>query len=278
MEPARNVPGLLEVSHAQLSQVSALIYRISGLNLHEGKFGLVRSRLSSRVRAAGLADFDSYLERLRADRSGREMRMLVDALTTNKTSFFREPRHFQVLSRRVLPELQRRHRPLRIWSAGCSSGEEPYTLAMVLLDQLVPSPNARILATDISARMLDRARQGVYPEEALQDVPPALRHTCFRRVSPAQPPNYTVVESVRALVRFAQLNLMAPWPMRRRFDLICCRNVMIYFDKPTQQRIVERFWELLRPGGWFFVGHAESCAGLDHGFRYVEPAVYQRPF
>lgn len=278
MESARHVPGLLDVSHAQLSEVSALIYRISGLNLHEGKFGLVRSRLSSRVRAAGLTDFDSYLERLRADRSGRELGLLVDALTTNKTSFFREPRHFEVLREQVLPELQPRRRQLRIWSAGCSSGEEPYTLAMVLLDQLGRSPNARILATDISARMLDRARQGVYPEEALEDVPAHLRQLCFRRLSPARPANYAVVEPVRALVHFARLNLMAPWPMRRRFDLICCRNVMIYFDKPTQQQMVERFWDLLLPGGWFFAGHSESFAGLDHGFRYVEPAVYQRPF
>jgi chemotaxis protein methyltransferase CheR len=168
-------------------------------------------------------------------------------------------------------------RPLRIWSAGCSSGEEPYTLAMVLLDQFGRAPNARILATDISARMLERARQAVYPEEAMADVPAHLRQLCFRPVH-AVPSSYAVVEPVRALVRLAQLNLMAAWPMRRRFDLICCRNVMIYFDKPTQQRMVERFWDLLLPGAWFFVGHSESLAGLDHGFRYVEPAVYQRPF
>ena len=275
MASARNLSGVLELSNAQVSQVSALVYRISGLNLHEGKFGLVRSRLSTRVRASGFSDFESYLECLNSDSTGRELRLLVDALTTNKTSFFREPRHFEVLIGQVLPELRPAHRPMRIWSAGCSSGEEPYTLAMVLLDQLGPKPNARILATDISARMLEVARKGVYTEEMVQDVPPHLRQLYFGRSANA--PDYTVGEPVRALVRFAQLNLMAAWPMQRRFDLICCRNVMIYFDKPTQQRIVERFWDLLVPGGWFFVGHSESFAGLDHGFRYVEPAVYQKP-
>lgn len=278
MESMQHVPGLLELSHAQLSQVSALVYQISGLNLHEGKFGLVRSRLSSRVREAGLKDFDSYIERVRADRSGRELALLVDALTTNKTSFFREPRHFEVLAEHVLAEMQPLRRPLRVWSAGCSSGEEAYTLAMVLLDQLGASPNARILATDISARMLDRARHGIYSEDAVQEVPAHLRHLYFTRVAPTQTPNYSVAQPVRALVQFAQLNLMATWPMRRRFDLICCRNVMIYFDKATQQRIVERFYEILTPGGWFFAGHSESFAGLDHGFEYVEPAVYRRPF
>lgn len=275
MESARDLPGMLELSQAQFSTVSALVHRISGLNLHEGKFGLVRSRLASKVREAGLKDVDSYLARLRADRSGRELALLVDALTTNKTSFFREPRHFDLLREQVLPALQRPHKPLRIWSAGCSSGEEPYTLAIVLLAELGFPTNAKILATDISARMLSRARQGVYQDEALQDVPLELRQLFFR---PTQPHGYSVTEPVRAIVRFAQLNLMAAWPMRGRFDLICCRNVMIYFDKPTQQRIVQRFWNALAPGGWLFTGHSESFAGLNHAFRYIEPAVYRRPF
>lgn len=275
MESARGLPGMLELSEVQFSRVSTLVYQVSGLNLHEGKFGLVRSRLASKVREAGLKDVDSYLARLHADRSGRELALLVDALTTNKTSFFREPRHFELLRQQVLPELQQLRRPLRMWSAGCSSGEEPYTLAMVLLDEAGRAPNAKILATDISERMLSRARQGVYADEAVQDVPAQLRQQFLVR---AQPHGYTVAEPVRALVRFAQLNLMAAWPMRRRFDLICCRNVMIYFDKATQQRMVERFWAALAPGGWLFVGHSESFAGLDHGFSYIEPAVYRRPF
>lgn len=271
----------MELSLAQFTTVSTLVHRISGLNLHEGKFGLVRSRLANRVRESGLDDFESYIARVSADRSGRELAMLIDALTTNKTSFFRESRHFELLRQQVLPEVQHLNRPMRLWSAGCSSGEEPYTLAMVLLDELGSSANAKILATDISGRMLDRAREGVYPEEAVEGVPAHLRHLYFRRLAPAQPAQparYSVTDPVRALVQFARLNLVAAWPMRRRFDLICCRNVMIYFDKPTQQRLVERFYEMLVPGGWFFAGHSESFAGLDHGFRYIEPAAYRRPF
>jgi chemotaxis protein methyltransferase CheR len=265
----------MELSQAQFSKVSTLVYQISGLNLHEGKFGLVRSRLATRIREAGVKDFESYIERVDADRSGRELTLLVDALTTNKTSFFREPRHFDLMREDVLPELRQLRRPMRIWSAGCSSGEEPYTMAMVILDELRESANAKILATDISTRMLDRARAGVYAEETIEDVPAHLRPLFFR--VPGTQPQYSVSDSVRALVQFARLNLVAPWPMRRRFDLICCRNVMIYFDKATQQRLVERFYEMLVPGGWFFAGHSESFAGLQHDFRYIEPAVYRRP-
>jgi chemotaxis protein methyltransferase CheR len=268
----------MELSQAQFSKVSTLVYQVSGLNLHEGKFGLVRSRLANRVRESGLSDFESYMARVGADRSGRELAMLVDALTTNKTSFFREPRHFELLRTQVCPDQQQRSRPMRIWSAGCSSGEEPYTLAMVLLSELGATAGAKVLATDISARMLDRAREGEYAEEAIDDVPAQLRPQFFQRVTRTQPVRYRVTEPVRSMVTFARLNLMAAWPMRRRFDLISCRNVMIYFDKPTQQRLVERFYEMLVPGGWFFTGHSESLAGLEHGFRYIEPATYRRPF
>jgi chemotaxis protein methyltransferase CheR len=265
----------LELTQAQFSAVSGMVYRICGINLHEGKFGLVRSRLASRLREVGMKDFDSYLDLVAADASGRELESLVDALTTNKTSFFREPKHFDLLRQRVLPEVYVPGRPLRIWSAGCSSGEEPYTLAMVLNDEL-GAGSARILATDISTRMLSRARQGIYGDDALAAVPAVTRQRYFRCVTPAVPRSYEVSEALRAMVRFAKLNLMAPWPMSGPFDLISCRNVMIYFDKPTQQKLVDRFWDILAPG-WFFAGHSESFAALDHGFRYVQPAVYQKP-
>jgi chemotaxis protein methyltransferase CheR len=267
----------LDLSEEQFRSVSSLVYRICGINLHAGKFGLVRTRLGSRLRELGLRDIDSYLELVADDTSGGELTQLVDALTTNKTSFFREPKHFALLRERLLDELTIPGRPLRIWSAGCSSGEEAYTLAMVLLDELGDGVDARILATDISARMLTRARDGVYGEDAMDGVPGVLRQRYFRCVVPTRPRSYEVAAELRARIRFAQLNLMAPWPMRQPFDLICCRNVMIYFDKPTQQRLVDRFWDMLTPGGYFFAGHSESFAALRHGFRAVQPAVYQRP-
>lgn len=259
----------------QFGALSALVHRSSGLNLHQGKVGLVQSRLAGRLRELGTHDVDAYLARLAARGGEVEVARLVDALTTNKTSFFREPRHFELL-RRLLPELRLRRDRLSVWSAGCSSGEEAYSLALVLADALGADTDARVLATDISARMLARARTGIYPEDALEPVPPLLRQRWFTCVQPRAPRTWAVGPEVRRLVRFARLNLVAPWPMKGAFDLIVCRNVMIYFDKATQQSLVQRFREKLVPGGYLFTGHSESLAGLDHGFRYIQPAVYQR--
>jgi chemotaxis protein methyltransferase CheR len=267
----------MEFRPDQFRHVSELVHRICGIHLHSGKRELVRARLATRLRELRLPDFDTYLAVLADDGSGRELTRLVDLLTTNKTSFFREPQHFDVLRRRVLPERFAPGRQLRIWSAGCSTGEEPYSLALVLLHELGDGAAARILATDISARVLGAARAGVYSEEAIRDVPQPLRQAGFRCVSSQLPRRYAVTERVRATITFAQLNLVGPWPMRGPLDLICCRNVMIYFDRPTQQRLVERFYGLLAPGGYFFAGHSESFAGLDHGFDYIQPAVYRRP-
>ena len=258
----------------QFVALSALVYRASGIHLHQGKFGLVQSRLAKRLRELDTRDVHAYLDGLSAPGAEVEIARLVDVITTNKTAFFREPRHFELL-RVLLPKLQRRGR-ISVWSAGCSSGEEAYTLALVLVDVLGREASARILATDISARMIAHARAGVYAEDALEPVPPLLRQRYFRCVQARVPRKWSVRPEVRRLVRCARLNLVAPWPMRGVFDLICCRNVMIYFDKATQQALVQRFWEKLRPGGYLFTGHSESLAGLHHGFRYVQPAVYQR--
>lgn len=267
-------PGAALLTPEQFGALSALVYRASGIHLHQGKLGLVQSRLAKRLRELDTRDVDAYLTSLSVAGAEVEIARLVDVLTTNKTAFFREPRHFDLL-RVLLPELQRRGR-ISVWSAGCSSGEEAYTLALVLADALGLEASARILATDISTRMIAHARLGVYAEDALEPVPPLLRQRHFTCVQPRAPRKWSVRPEVRRLVRFARLNLVAPWPMRGVFDLICCRNVMIYFDKATQQALVQRFWEKLRPGGYLFTGHSESLAGLHHGFRYVQPAVYQR--
>jgi chemotaxis protein methyltransferase CheR len=269
--------GNREFGRAQFGTVRALVEPASGLHLHDGKFSLVQARLARLLREIGVADIDAYLGDVAADRSGRELARLIDVLTTNKTSFFREPKHFELLRDRLIPELYAPGRPLRVWSAGCSSGEEAYTLAMVFDMELGTDANVRILATDISARMLARARQGLYPEESLGTVPAAPRLRYFRCVRTAGARAYEVSPRLRARVRFARLNLMDDWPMRGRFDLICCRNVMIYFDRPTRQQLVDRFWSLLAPGGYFLAGHSESFAALEHGFEYVQPAVYRRP-
>lgn len=240
--------------------------------MRPGKEGLVRARLAKRMRKLSIPDFAEYLELVGDSPASAEFGEMVDALTTNKTSFLRERAHFDYLRDTVIPSL---NNSARIWSAGCSSGEEAYTLAMLLLDNNVPADarDVRILATDISQRMLTTARAGTYSAEVMSDVPAEWQRRYWTR---GPDDVFVASPALRALVKFAPLNLMEHWPMRGPFDAIFCRNVMIYFDKHTQQRLVERFWTLLRPGGHLFVGHSESLTGTAHRFRYVQPAVYIR--
>lgn len=263
-----------ELSRTQFETIRRLIREICGISIQPGKATLVRGRLSKRLRALGLASFEAYLDLIRRD-SG-ELSEMVNALTTNKTGFFREPEHFDYLRQTVLPAMLEHRGPIRIWSAGCSSGEEPYTIAMVLRDAMTDADWARvrILGTDISTRVLAAAREGVYTKEAAGAVPPLLAQRYFSRVRQDAGMAFRVKDELRSVVRLARLNLKDPWPMQGPFDLIVCRNVMIYFDRQTQQHLVERFWDLLRPGGHLFVGHSESLTALDHSFRYVRPAVY----
>jgi chemotaxis protein methyltransferase CheR len=270
--PAAALLGEAPLGAAQFARIAELLHEHAGIRLREGKEGLVRARLAKRLRTLGLPDFEAYLAHVEREPTRREFTEMVDALTTNKTSFFREHAHFGVLRDEVLPACPG---PVRLWSAGCSSGEEAYTLAMVVQDALgTAASSARILATDISHRVLATATAGVYPAATLADVPPALRQQYWRPSSDGT--RLEAAPALRALVRFGRLNLMAAWPMRGPFDAIFCRNVMIYFDKATQQALVERFRQLLRPGGYLFVGHSESLTGLTHQFRYVRPAVYAR--
>ncbi len=257
------------------AEISRTVASVAGIQLREGKEGLVRARLARRLRQLGARSYREYLERVRADASRRELAHMVDLLTTNKTSFFREPAHFAVLRDAVAPAFAREPGGLRVWSAGCSSGEEPYTIAMVLRAALADAEYraARVLATDISERVLARARAGVYPDEAAADVEPALRARHFAR---AEGGGWAVNAATRAPVHFAPLNLMGAWPMRGPFHAVFCRNVMIYFDKPTQAALVARFHALLAPGGYLFVGHSESLSAVEHSFAYVQPAVYRK--
>ena len=262
-----------DLTPAQFRVISQTVYDVAGIQLREGKEGLVRSRLARRLRQLGLASYDEYLERIAADASRRELAEMVDLLTTNKTNFFRESAHFDFLRTHLLPELA--PGPVRLWSAGCSTGEEPYTMAMVLREAWpdVERRDVRILATDISRRVLAQATAGVYADATAGDVPAELLRRHFTR---APGGGWQAGPGLRALVSFAQLNLMGRWPMRGPFQAIFCRNVMIYFDKPTQQKLVARYHELLAPGGYLFVGHSESLSALGHDFTYVQPAVYQK--
>jgi len=260
----------------EFDRICTILFDHSAIVLKEGKEGLVRSRLAKHVRRLGLSSYTEYLAAVEADASGRERSDMIDSLTTNKTSFYREGAHFEYLQQTVLPGLLATREPIRMWSAGCSSGEEPYTLAM-LMHELVRDPvqrGVRILATDLSSKVLGMARAATYPEAAIADLPWSGAERYFTRVGTGGQRALRVRDDVRALVRFARLNLMERWPMEGGFQVIMCRNVMIYFDKQVQARLVDRYWELLAPGGHLFVGHSESLTSLKHRFTYVQPAVY----
>ncbi|MDQ8161974.1 MAG: protein-glutamate O-methyltransferase CheR [Gemmatimonadota bacterium] len=263
-----------EITPKQFARVAQVLHEHAGIRMREGKEGLVRARLAKRLRLLGLPDFDAYLDFVEQEPSRREFAEMIDALTTNKTSFLREASHFDFLRDTVFPTLTG---PVRIWSAGCSSGEEPYTLAMLCHDSFadIATRDVRILATDLSHRVLATAKAGAYPAETMSDVPAAWLQKHWSRARDAQGRDvWEAGKSLRRLVHFAKLNLMERWPMQGPFDVILCRNVMIYFDKATQQQLVDRYWALLRPGGYLFVGHSESLTGLTHQFRYVQPAAY----
>jgi chemotaxis protein methyltransferase CheR len=269
-----------ELTEGQFDTISELVKRLCGINLHTGKKELVKARLCKRLRALGMTDFGQYLDYVASDGSGSEVAAMLDLLSTNLTHFFRESQHFECLRSTVIPALlQRREtdRRIRIWSAGCSSGEEPFSIAITLAETV---PNlghwdTGILATDLSSRVLKVAREGIYPAERLGEVPPGIVAKYFARLPEAHQA-YQVRDDVRRMVSFARLNLMGPWPMKGPLDVVFCRNVMIYFDKPTQTRLVERFWDILAPGGVLFIGHSESLAGVKHRFEYLHPTVYRK--
>jgi chemotaxis protein methyltransferase CheR len=259
-------------------KISQLVYQHSGIQLNAGKEELVRSRLMKRLRALSIPSFGAYLHYVCEDRTAQELRTLIDCVTTNKTSFFRENQHFDHLRTHILPEIRKRGSRLRIWCAGCSSGEEPYSIAMMVHDQWpsIDKADVRILATDISGRMLAKARLAEYDKQSLQDVPRIYILKYFVSSGLGSQKTYTIQDKIRSLVRFARLNLMDDWPMKGPFDVIFCRNVMIYFDTSAQRRLVQRFHRLLVPGGYLLVGHSESLLANAAGFKYIRPATYMK--
>lgn len=257
---------------SQFDWVCREIYRQCGIRLQDGKQSLVRNRLEKRLRGLRLTSYDEYIDYLQNDSSGSEMDSFVDTLTTNKTSFFRESRHFDFLREHVLPGLANARR-VRVWSAACSTGAEVWSLAITLAEAWpdLPARDVRLLATDICRTVLADARAAVYNDDDVQGVPPHLLLRYFSRT----PEGFRVMDKLRRLVTVARLNLIGEWPMRGPFDVIFCRNVMIYFDRQTQERLVQRLGSLLAPGGYLFVGHAETLTSLHHNLEIVSPAVYR---
>ncbi|HCF2341868.1 CheR family methyltransferase [Pseudomonas paraeruginosa] len=256
-------------------QVRERLYRLTGISLAESKVQMVYSRLSRRLRLLRLASFAEYFAHL--DREPGERQLFVNALTTNLTAFFRERHHFPLLADLARRQLQR-HRPLRVWSAAASTGEEPYSIAITLVEALGRfDPPVKIIASDIDTGVLDCARQGVYPLDRLEQLPAPLKKRFFLRGTGPNAGKARVVEELRQLVEFRQINLLeADWPIAGELDAIFCRNVMIYFDKPTQTRLLERMVALLRPEGLFFAGHSENFVHASHLVRSVGQTVYRQ--
>jgi chemotaxis protein methyltransferase CheR len=266
---------------ATFERFRQIVYQQSGIDLSAGKEALVRGRLGKRMRALGLADEQDYLDYVLGDASGDEMVQLLDAISTNFTQFFREPDHFALLADLLKRWLGRDgQRSFRIWSAACSSGEEPYSIGIASTDAIeeygASGVDLRILATDISTRVLDRARCGRYSEQAILAAPQPLRRY-FNRSAQDEGDDYEVCDSIRDLVTFRRMNLSRPpFPMKGPFDLVFCRNVMIYFDNAVRNRLLAEIERLLRPGGYLFVGHTESLAALDTRLRPIKPSVYRK--
>lgn len=267
------VPGEVPLTEEDFSAFVAMVREASGIALTPSKRDLVYGRLRRRLRALRLDSFADYRAVLDGEDGAAERVRMINAITTNLTSFFREPHHFETLGRDVLPSLSDRR--LRIWSAGCSSGEEPYSIAMTMIDAVpdLAGRDARILATDIDTDMVATAAAGRYGMERLRGIPPAMRHAHTRSID-AQ--TVEMSATLKALITFKPLNLLAPWPMRGPFDAIFCRNVVIYFDKPTQRVLFDRFAEMLRPDGHLFVGHSESLYRVSDRFTHIGRTVYRR--
>lgn len=271
------------ISPRDYARLCQFVYGRAGIHLGADRRMMLEARIRRRLKDLALASYGAYCDYLFSEEGQREETdALIDVVTTNKTDFFREPRHFALLTERVLPALAAAEGDageLGVWSAGCSSGEEPYTLAMVLSEygQLHPEFRFRILGTDISRIVLQRAELAVYSSEVIEPVPAALRTKYLMRGREANSGRFRVVPELRHRVEFRRLNLMdADYGVAGGAQIIFCRNVIIYFDRATQQKILSRLARVLAPGGYLFVGHAETLHSLDLPLEPVAPALYRR--
>jgi len=259
---AQLVDGEFQFTADDFRTIAATLHAAAGIALPESKATLVYSRLAKRLRALGLESFREYCKLVTGAEGLDERQQMIVALTTNVTRFFREPHHFEHLKEKVLPPLlaaAKRGGSVRIWSAACSNGQEPYSIALTILSLMpdVPNYDVKILATDIDTQMLAEARAGVYSSQIVAAVPGDLRARWFER----EGENLRVAEPVRQLVTFNELNLIGDWPMRRQFQAIFCRNVVIYFEEETQSKVFSRFLPLMSPDARLYIGHSERVCG-----------------
>lgn len=277
-----NAKRLSSITDKEFERIQTLVYDRLGINLTEKKRSLVVGRLQKLVRERQFDNFDAYFDHLVADKTGKELSQLADRISTNHTFFYRESSHFDHFVKEVLPETLSRieetgQKDLRIWCAGCSTGEEPYTLVILMMEALgldYSSWNAGVLATDVSERVLDIAKRGVYAAENVENMPKSWQQRYFSQVGD----DYAVKDMVKKEVVFRRFNLINErFPFKKPFHIVFCRNVMIYFDVPTRGALIGRFYNVTESGGYLFVGHAESLRNNEMGYEYVMPAVYRKP-
>lgn len=272
---------MLKISEKEFRQLADYIKANYGIYLKDEKQTLLTGRLSSVLEEKNFASFAEYFDYIVADNSGNAVVTLIDKITTNHTFFMREVDHFNFFKEKVLPQLtsNSKNKDLRIWSAGCSSGEEPYTLAMII-DEFFGMDkkcwDTKILATDISSKVLDIALEGVYTNERIATIPTSWKHTYFRK---AENEKSVLIPKIRNEVIFRKFNLMdKTFPFRKKFHVVFCRNVMIYFDNKTKIDLVKKFYDLTEPGGYLFIGYSESLNRNETEYKYIQPSVYRKEF
>ena len=267
--------GAVELKDSEFTRIRELIYRIAGISLSAVKKPLICSRLARRLKHHNLASYGEYVRLISAPNGEAELQMAVDLLTTNETHFFREPKHFDFLRQHV-PTMHRPGKAFRVWSAACSSGEEPYSIAMIL-DEVLGSKPWEVHASDLSTIVLEKARLGHYPAERVLEIPKEyLSRYCLKGVG-NQAGTLLIDRKLRDRVQFTQHNLNEAPPRLADLDMIFLRNVMIYFDQETKRQVVSRLVPLLRPGGYFVISHSETLNGVNEDLRLIQPAVYQKP-
>lgn len=275
--PAGSLAGEVPLTDADFASIIRIVREASGIALGETKRDLVYGRLRRRLRVLGLGSFAEYRKMLDAPNGDAERVRMVNAITTNLTGFFREGHHFEHLAKEVLPRLRaiRGNRRLRIWSAGCSSGEEPYSIAMTLRSAMpeLAQWDARILATDIDTDMVAHGAAGLYDASRAAAIPEAHRRGAVLKHHDGR---MAMSEALRSLITFKPLNLLGDWPMQGPFDVIFCRNVVIYFDKPTQRTLFDRYADMLKPDGHLYIGHSESLFRVSERFQHLGRTIYQR--
>ncbi|MCB1190322.1 MAG: protein-glutamate O-methyltransferase CheR [Leptospiraceae bacterium] len=264
----------LAISEKEFKLFRDLIYDSAGISMAESKKQLIASRLSSRLRYYQFSKFIEYYNFITSEDQNQEKQIFIDLLTTNETSFFREPVHFEFLKNEILKNFDRK-RIFRVWCAACSSGEEPYTMSMVLSDTLGEN-KWEIIASDISSRILEKSRQGMYPIEKAKQIPPNyLKKYCLRGKG-SKEGYFKISTMIRSKINFLYVNLIEPLPNLGKFDLILLRNVMIYFDQTTRKSLVEKLVPLIHEKGYLFIGHAETLLNITDSLKSIRPAIYRK--